>query len=87
VNNGLSDDCNHVPVDGNKIFLRIAGLGNNTFAFHYSTNGKSWKMARYFILTTKKEIRIGFSSQSPTGKSCQSIFSQMFVFKEKIEGH
>jgi regulation of enolase protein 1 (concanavalin A-like superfamily) len=85
VNNGLSDDCNHVPITGNKVYLRVTGLGNNIFAFHYSTNGKYWNMVRYFFLTTKKEIRVGFSSQSPTGKSCTSIFSQIAYSKKKLK--
>jgi len=85
VNNGLSDDCNHIPINGNKIYLRVAGLGNNIFAFHYSTNGKYWNMVRYFFLTTKKEIRVGFSSQSPTGKSCTSTFSQISYAKKKLK--
>jgi regulation of enolase protein 1 (concanavalin A-like superfamily) len=85
VNNVLSDDCNHVPVNGNKIFLRVAGLGNNIFAFHYSADGKYWKMVRYFSLTTKKELRVGFSSQSPTGKSCKTLFSQISYTKKKLK--
>ena len=85
VNNGLSDDCNHVPINGNKVYLRVSGLGNNIFAFHYSTNGKYWNMVRYFLLSTKKEIRVGFSSQSPTGKSCKSVFSQISYQKKKLK--
>lgn len=85
VNNGISDDCNHVPINGNKVYLRIAGLGNNIFALHYSTNGKYWNMVRYFLLSTKKEIRVGFSSQSPTGKSCKTVFSQISYKKKKLK--
>ncbi|MBS1598096.1 MAG: DUF1349 domain-containing protein [Bacteroidetes bacterium] len=85
VNNGLSDDCNHVPINGNKVYFRVAGLGNNIFAFHYSTNGKYWHMARYFLLNTKKEIRVGFSSQSPTGKTCKTVFSQIAYSKKKLK--
>jgi uncharacterized protein len=77
VNNGISDDCNHSPIEGNKVFLRIAGLGKNIFAFHYSTDGKYWNLVRYFHLSAKNEARIGFSSQSPTGLSCSSSFTQI----------
>jgi uncharacterized protein len=77
VNNGISDDCNHVAINGNTVYLRVSGLGNHVFAFHYSTDGKKWNLVRYFSLGTSKEIRTGFSSQSPTGHSCQSIFSEI----------
>ncbi|HTS43742.1 MAG TPA: DUF1349 domain-containing protein [Puia sp.] len=85
VNNGLSDDCNHVPINGNKVYLRIAGLGNNIFAFHYSLDGRYWNMVRYFHIETKKEIKIGFSSQSPTGTSCKSIFSEINYNTKKLK--
>lgn len=84
VNNGLSDDCNHVPIDGNTIYLRIAGLGNNIFAFHYSTDGKYWNMVRYFTIHTQKQIKVGFSSQSPTGESCRTIFSEINYSMKKL---
>jgi len=77
VNNGISDDCNHVPVSGNVVFLRIAGLGNHVFAFHYSLDGKYWNLVRYFTLKTSKPIKTGFSSQSPTGTSCTAGFSRI----------
>ncbi len=85
VNNGISDDCNHVPINGNKVYLRVAGLGNNIFAFHYSTDGKYWNMVRYFSLKTKKEIKVGFSSQSPTGGSCKSVFSDISYSAKKLK--
>jgi regulation of enolase protein 1 (concanavalin A-like superfamily) len=78
VNNGISDDCNHVPIVGNTVYLRIAGLGKNIFAFHYSTDGKYWNLVRYFSLSAKNEARVGFSSQSPTGLSCTSTFSEIY---------
>jgi len=85
VNNGMSDDCNHTPINGNRVYLRVAGLGNNIFAFHYSLDGKYWNLVRYFFLTTKKEIKVGFSSQSPTGKSCRSIFSEISYSTKKLK--
>jgi len=85
VNNGLSDDCNHIPIKGNKVYLRVAGLGNNIFAFHYSTDGKYWNMVRYFHLKTAKKIMVGFSSQSPTGVSCKTIFSEISYQPKKLK--
>jgi regulation of enolase protein 1 (concanavalin A-like superfamily) len=85
VNNGISDDCNHVPIEGNTIYLRIAGLGKNIFAFHYSKDGKYWNLVRYFTLTAKGETHVGFSSQSPTGITCASTFSEITYVKTKLK--
>jgi uncharacterized protein len=77
VNNQISDDCNHVYPEGSNVWFRIAGLGNGTYAFHYSFDGKFWNLARYFHLTGKDVLKVGFLSQSPNGESCKSVFSEI----------
>jgi len=74
VTNGLSDDCNSVPVAGNKAWLRVSRHGN-ALALHWSADGKYWQMVRYFTLHKLDGLKIGFSSQSPTGQGCRSRFS------------
>jgi regulation of enolase protein 1 (concanavalin A-like superfamily) len=76
VNRTFSDDCNSVPVVGASAFLRIAQLGRAT-AFHWSSDGKKWSLVRYFTLGRTAGLRVGFSSQSPTGPGCRSRFSQI----------
>lgn len=76
VTRGLSDDCNHVAIDGNAVRLRVARLGT-TFAAHYSTDGKWWHMARYFALGPSDGLRIGFLAQSPTGSGCRVTFTEI----------
>jgi len=85
VNNGISDDCNHVPIEGNKVFIRVSGLGGHVFVFHYSLDGKYWQLVRYFSLATKEKVRVGFSSQSPTGTSCETIFSEISYQEKKLK--
>jgi Uncharacterized conserved protein len=85
VNNELSDDNNHIVTDKNEIYMRIAGLGNGAYAFHYSTDGKYWHMARYFYLNPKHQLRIGFLSQSPRGESFTSIFSDIKYSTNKLD--
>jgi uncharacterized protein len=85
VNNGISDDCNHTPIGGNQVYLRIAGLGSHVYAFHYSTDGQYWHLVRYFYLNTKKDVQVGFSSQSPTGKSCQTVFTKITYTVAKLQ--
>jgi regulation of enolase protein 1 (concanavalin A-like superfamily) len=77
VNNTLSDDCNHVAVESGDTYLRVAGLGEHVYAFYYSRDGKRWHLVRYFTLNGSEKVLVGFSSQSPTGKSCETVFSDI----------
>ena len=81
VNNGISDDCNSVVIHGNQVYLRIARI-EQAFAFHFSTDGQFWHMVRFFTLGELDNLRIGFSSQSPTGEGCMSTFSEI-VYENK----
>jgi len=76
VTRGVSDDCNHVAIDGDAVWLRLARLGP-TFAAHYSTDGKEWHMARYFALGEVDGLRAGLLAQSPTGESCRVSFAEI----------
>ena len=76
VTRGVSDDCNSVALDDHSVFLRIfrrAGV----FAFHYSTGGRLWHLARYFALEDAADLRLGFSVQSPTGSGCRVDFTEI----------
>lgn len=85
VTKGESDDCNSVVVDGRTVYLRLSRLAN-AFAFHYSLDGALWHMVRYFNLSspgasavdeTPAGVKIGFSSQSPTGERCTALFEDI----------
>jgi uncharacterized protein len=71
VTNGVSDDCNGEKQEGlEELWLQIARRGDN-WVLHHSENGKKWKMARYFHLKMKEEVRIGLEAQSPLGSGCK----------------
>jgi uncharacterized protein len=76
VTNGVSDDCNSVSLDARSIFLRIS-RNSRTFSFHYSIDGKFWYLVRYFSLGDVRDLRIGFSAQSPIGARCRALFSEI----------
>jgi regulation of enolase protein 1 (concanavalin A-like superfamily) len=76
VTRGVSDDCNSTSIDGHEIFLRIA-VTPQTISFHYSRDGAYWNLVRYFSLGKMDNLRVGFSSQSPTGKQCTAVFSEI----------
>jgi regulation of enolase protein 1 (concanavalin A-like superfamily) len=76
VNRGVSDDCNSVVVHGKTAWLRVS-QGETATAFHYSLDGARWSFVRHFALGSLAGLRVGFSSQSPTGKGCRSEFSDI----------
>lgn len=76
VTNGVSDDCNSVPLARNDIYMRVTRLGQ-AFAFHYSEDGRFWRLVRYFSLHQAGNVVAGFSSQSPTGAGCQASFAEI----------
>lgn len=70
-----SDDCNSVVIDGREVYLRVSRNGLS-WAFHYSRDGKVWRMVRTFR-AQPAETRIGFSAQSPRGQACQVRFTEI----------
>ena len=76
VTRAMSDDCNSVVIEGHEVYLRVAATPA-TIAFHFSLDGKLWHMVRYFALERKSALQVGFSSQSPTGKRCAAVFSEI----------
>jgi regulation of enolase protein 1 (concanavalin A-like superfamily) len=82
VTNGASDDCNGERVDSNKIHIRVLRI-NDFFSIHYSLDGQTWKMNRYFRLAIKKTIKIGVIAQSPTGNGVTVDFSDFVISENK----
>lgn len=76
VTRDVSDDCNSVIINGNEVYLRIAVM-SEVIGFHYSLDGNYWNLVRYFTLGKLDNLRVGLSSQSPTGKQCRSVFSNI----------
>lgn len=76
VTRGVSDDCNSEPIAGSEVYLRIAKTPR-VLAFHFSRDGRYWHLVRYFTLGALENLRVGFSSQSPRGLGCKTIFSEI----------
>ncbi len=76
INNDVSDDCNSTALSRRDCFIRVTGLGK-AFAFHYSEDGKYWRMVRYFSLRKTSPLAVGFSTQSPTGDGCHGVFTEI----------
>lgn len=76
VTRGVSDDCSSFVMDGNVVSLRVARLGR-AFAFHASTDGRNWRLVRYFALEQGLDPRVGFLAQSPRGEGCSVRFEEI----------
>lgn len=84
VTKDISDDCNSAEITGNIVHYKMAKAGN-VITLYYSTDGKKWLLIRHLQFNAKKKIRIGFLAQSPTGNSCEVIFSRIRYAAKKIK--
>ncbi len=76
VTRGESDDSYSVPVAGDFLYMKTAKIGP-AFAFYISTDGQKWQMIRAFRLGDGAGVKVGFLSQSPTGKGLSATFSDI----------
>lgn len=56
--NGMSDDANGCNMIGNSVWLQICRV-DNSYAFHYSEDGETYYMTRFFNLSGQKKIKVG----------------------------
>ncbi len=84
VTKGISDDCNSVEINSNKVYFKIA-KADNVITLYYSQTGKNWYLFRHFTFDSTKDLKIGFLSQSPTGTECSVTFSEITYSRNKIK--
>jgi regulation of enolase protein 1 (concanavalin A-like superfamily) len=75
ITRGTSDDANGPEVGADHVWLRVSRQ-QGAFAFHASTDGKTWFFVRHFSLGGAR-LEIGFEVQSPTGSGCAVTFSEI----------
>ena len=80
----ISDDCNSVEINSNKVFYKVA-KADNVITLYYSTDGKKWFLVRHLQFDTTAGFKIGFLAQSPTGVKCQVKFSSITYQAKKIK--
>ncbi|HXN45108.1 MAG TPA: DUF1349 domain-containing protein [Bryobacteraceae bacterium] len=76
VTRGRSDDNNSIPISGGSVYLEIAKSGQG-ITFYSSKDGRSWRLTRAFDLGKTGPLELGFSSQSPVGEGCRTVFSEI----------
>jgi regulation of enolase protein 1 (concanavalin A-like superfamily) len=84
VTNNISDDCNSVAINGDKVFYKIA-KADNVITLYYSTDNKKWFLIRHLQFSAKGPLHLGFMAQSPTGKNCKVTFSDITYSNRKIK--
>ncbi|MEV4689392.1 DUF1349 domain-containing protein [Microbacterium sp. LWH3-1.2] len=84
VTRGSSDDVNSAVVAHRAVWLRIAHLGGDAWAFHASHDGVRWDFVRLFSLAEgASPARVGFMAQAPLGESCTARFDEI-VLREAL---
>jgi hypothetical protein len=73
VTNQTSDDANGCNIEGKEVWLQAARSGNS-FAFHYSLDGRKFDMMRFFNLPAEETIKVGLLAQAPTGEGGERIY-------------
>lgn len=84
VTKNISDDCNSIEVNANKVYYKVA-RANNVITLYYSLNGKKWFLVRHFQFDAANTLQVGFLAQSPTGKSCKVKFQNITYSEKKIK--
>lgn len=84
VTKGVSDDCNSVEINSNKVYFKVA-KADNVITLYYSTAGTNWFLVRHLQFDTTQTFQVGFLAQSPTGKSCTVKFEDITYLPRKIK--
>jgi len=84
VTRGLSDDNNSIAITGKQVYLKIAKAGQAIF-FYASEEGQNWKIIRTFSFGPDAKVRAGFSSQSPVGEGCTTVFDQITYLAKRVD--
>lgn len=84
VTRGVSDDANAFVVPGPSVWLRLSRI-DQAYAYHASTDGKHWRMIRFFRVTESPvSVKVGFEAQSPTGDGCTVTFDDIRFVGERL---
>ena len=84
VTKNISDDCNSIEIKSNKVYYKMAKAGN-VITLYYSETGTNWFLVRHLQFDAKPGFTVGFLAQSPTGKNCDVIFSNIRYEAKKIK--
>jgi hypothetical protein len=84
VTKDVSDDCNSVAYNKNKIIFKVAKAGN-VITLYYSADNKKFFLVRHLQFELKPGFRVGFLAQSPTGSYNEVTFSNIRYEQKRIK--
>ena len=82
--NGESDDANGCNIDSNSVWLQITRVGNS-FAFHFSEDGVTYYMMRFFNLSAGKTVKVGLLAQAPQGNGGIRTYENLTIEKKTVK--
>lgn len=82
--NGESDDANGCNIDSNSVWLQITRVGNS-FTFHFSEDGVTYYMMRFFNLSAGKTIKVGLLAQAPQGNGGIRTYGNLTIEKKTVK--
>lgn len=84
VTKDISDDCNSVSFNNNKVYYKIAKAAN-VITLYCSTDNKSFYLVRHLQFNSTKALKLGFLAQSPVGERCEVTFSDVHYAAKTIK--
>lgn len=79
-----SDDANGCDLDRDDAWLQMCRVGND-FAFHYSIDGESFYMMRYFNLPADPVMKVGLLAQAPLGDGGERVYEHLSIEKRTVK--
>jgi len=58
---------------------------NDSYAFHYSEDGKTFYMTRFFNLFGAKKVKVGLLAQAPQGNGGIRIYENLTIEKRTVQ--
>jgi len=83
VTNGVSDDANGANQEVDSLWLQIVRQ-DELFGLHYSLDGETWRMVRYFALPVPAKVQVGLVAQSPVGPGTTVDFLSFSVEPRRV---
>lgn len=81
---GESDDANGCNLEGSTAWLKVCRV-NNTFSFHYSTDGEHFYMMRFFSLPVEQSVKVGLLAQAPTGNGGVRVYEDLTLENKTVK--
>lgn len=80
---GTSDDNNHEEITGPSVYLKISS-DTHTIASYYSTDKKTWQLARLYKNDYPQELWVGICNQCPQGEGSVSFFEDISLEQSSV---